>query len=94
MTLYILRTSSEDEQRERPKPEIPPEYWHIQKLVKYMKSGNQTATVISLCCLKDHDLSTEINQMAIQVCIATKRLKKITFVILGYRWSRSPNKFA
>ncbi|RZC38238.1 hypothetical protein BDFB_010172, partial [Asbolus verrucosus] len=31
-----------------------------------MKSGNQTATVISLCCLKDHDLTTEINQMAIQ----------------------------
>ncbi|XP_044271871.1 armadillo repeat-containing protein gudu [Tribolium madens] len=62
----VAETSSEDEQRERPKPEIPPEYWHIQKLVKYMKSGNQTATVISLCCLKDHDLTTEINQMAIQ----------------------------
>ncbi|XP_022916104.2 armadillo repeat-containing protein gudu [Onthophagus taurus] len=47
------------------RPDIPPEYWHIQKLVKYMKSGNQTATVVALCCLKDHDLSNEINQMAI-----------------------------
>lgn len=63
---YLSRSSSEDEHRERLKPEIPPEYWHIQKLVKYMKSGNQTATVIALCCLKDHDLTTEINQMAIQ----------------------------
>lgn len=50
-----------------PRPDIPPEYWHIQKLVKYMKSGNQTATVVALCCLKDHDLRNEINQMAIQV---------------------------
>lgn len=61
------RSSDEDERRECPKLDIPPEYWHIQKLVKYMKTGNQTATVISLCCLKDHDLTTEINQQAIQV---------------------------
>lgn len=58
-------SSSEEEQRERPKIDIPPEYWHIQKLVKYMKTGNQTATVTALCCLKDHDLTNHINQMAI-----------------------------
>lgn len=46
--------------------EIPPEYWHIQKLVKYMKAGNQTATMVALSCLKDHDLSIEVNQRAIQ----------------------------
>lgn len=46
--------------------DLPSEYWHIQKLVKYMKAGNQTATVVSLCCLKDHDLTTQVNQMAIQ----------------------------
>ncbi|XP_060529218.1 armadillo repeat-containing protein gudu [Cylas formicarius] len=59
--------SSDDEGHvERPKTDIPPEYWHIQKLVKYLKTGNQTATVVALCCLKDHDLTTEINQLAIQ----------------------------
>lgn len=58
-------TSSEEEPRERPKIDIPPEYWHIQKLVKYMKTGNQTATVTALCCLKDHDLTNHTNQMAI-----------------------------
>lgn len=46
--------------------EIPSEYWHIQKLIKYMKTGNQTATMIALCCLKDHDLTNEINQNAVQ----------------------------
>lgn len=59
-------SSSEDERRELAKADIPPEYWHIQKLVKYMKTGNQTATVVALCCLKDHDLTHEINQLAIQ----------------------------
>ncbi|KAK9889780.1 hypothetical protein WA026_007157 [Henosepilachna vigintioctopunctata] len=59
--------SSEDEiERDRPDFECPPEYWHIQKLMKYLKSGNQTATLVSLCCLKDHDLSIEVNQYAIQ----------------------------
>lgn len=63
-------TSSEEEE-ERTKDtfklgEIPSEYWHIQKLIKYMKTGNQTATMIALCCLKDHDLTNEINQNAVQ----------------------------
>ncbi|KAL3267886.1 hypothetical protein HHI36_007026 [Cryptolaemus montrouzieri] len=59
--------SSEDEiERDRPNFECPPEYWHIQKLMKYLKTGNQTATVVALCCLKDHDLSIEVNQYAIQ----------------------------
>lgn len=58
-------TSSEEEPRERPKTDIPPEYWHIQKLVKYMKTGNQTATVTALCCLRDHDLTNHLNQTAI-----------------------------
>lgn len=46
--------------------EVPAEYWNIQKLVKYIKAGNPTATVVSLCCLKDYDLKTQINQLAIQ----------------------------
>lgn len=60
-------SSEEEDTRELPKTDIPPEYWHIQKLVKYLKIGNQTATLAALCCLKDHDLTTEINQLAIQV---------------------------
>lgn len=46
--------------------DLPSEYWHIQKLVKYIRAGNQTATIVALCCLKDHDLTTHINQLAIQ----------------------------
>lgn len=60
-------SSDEDQPYERPKIDLPPEYWHIQKLVKYIKTGNQSATVVALCCLKDHDLTDEINQLAIQV---------------------------
>lgn len=40
-----------------------PEYHNIQKLVRYVKAGNTTATIVSLCCLKDHDLSIAMNQM-------------------------------
>lgn len=46
--------------------EIPADYYNIQKLVKYIKAGNQTATIVSLCCLQDYDLTTQINQFAIQ----------------------------
>ncbi|CAH0556098.1 unnamed protein product [Brassicogethes aeneus] len=59
-------SSDEDQKYERPKIDLPPEYWHIQKLVKYIKTGNQSATVVALCCLKDHDLLDEMNQLAIQ----------------------------
>lgn len=63
-------SSSDDEERWKERSlkqsDMPSEYWHIQKLVKYMKAGNQTATVVALCCLKDHDLTTQINQSAIQ----------------------------
>jgi hypothetical protein len=36
--------------------ELPPEYWQIQKLIKYLKIGNQTTTIIAICSLKDFDL--------------------------------------
>jgi armadillo repeat-containing protein 4 len=64
-----VASSSDEEARwkEKIKPsEVPTEYWTIQKLMKYMKAGNQTATVVSLCCLKDHDLTNQLNQAAIQ----------------------------
>lgn len=40
-----------------------PDYHNIQKLVKYVEAGNTTATIVSLCCLKDFDLNISINQM-------------------------------
>ncbi|XP_039292137.1 armadillo repeat-containing protein gudu isoform X2 [Nilaparvata lugens] len=47
-------------------PDAAQDYWHIQKLIKYMKAGNQTATVVALACLKDHELSSESIQTAIK----------------------------
>lgn len=40
-----------------------PEYQNIQKLVRYVKAGNNIATIVSLCCLKDYDLTISMNQM-------------------------------
>lgn len=67
-TDVVSSSDEEDRWKERnlKQSDLPSEYWHIQKLVKYMKAGNQTATVVALCCLKDHDLTTQINQIAIQ----------------------------
>lgn len=80
--LLLISSSSEDDRREWAKADLPPEYWHIQKLVKYMKTGNQTATVVALCCLKDHDLTSEINQMAIQVHMLSESL--IAYKLVHY----------
>ncbi|KAI5103609.1 armadillo repeat-containing protein 4 isoform X1, partial [Silurus meridionalis] len=46
--------------------DVPSEYWHIQKLVKYLKGGNQTATVIALCSMRDCNLAQEACQLAIR----------------------------
>ncbi|TRY78815.1 hypothetical protein TCAL_06231 [Tigriopus californicus] len=45
--------------------EIPQDFWQIQKLIRYLKIGNQTATVIALCVLNDFDLTKEYAQLAI-----------------------------
>ncbi|KAJ3290762.1 Armadillo repeat-containing protein 4 [Rhizoclosmatium sp. JEL0117] len=46
--------------------ELPAEYYQILKLVKYLRVGNQTATIIAICSLRDFDLSNEFNQLAIR----------------------------
>jgi hypothetical protein len=46
--------------------DLPPEYWSIQKLVKYLSGGNQTASIIALCSLRDFDLTSEMCQFAIR----------------------------
>lgn len=61
--------SDEDEdveERRIRQADLPPEYWSIQKLVRYLSGGNVTATVIALSSLRDHDLTTEIAQFAIR----------------------------
>lgn len=50
-------------------PEVPAEFWHIQKLIKYMKAGNQTATVVALCLLNDYDLENPVNFTQLVVSI-------------------------
>ncbi|XP_068091828.1 outer dynein arm-docking complex subunit 2 isoform X2 [Hyperolius riggenbachi] len=62
--------SEEDEEqperRQEGNMDLPTEYWHIQKLVKYLKGGNQTATVIALCSMRDFNLTQETCQLAIR----------------------------
>ncbi|XP_059145280.1 outer dynein arm-docking complex subunit 2-like isoform X2 [Physella acuta] len=64
-------TESEEEEetierRTEANADLPTEYWQIQKLVKYLKGGNQTATIIALCSLRDFNLSQETCQLAIR----------------------------
>ncbi|KAM5158112.1 outer dynein arm-docking complex subunit 2 [Mantella aurantiaca] len=62
--------SEEDEEQPERRQEggtdLPTEYWQIQKLVKYLKGGNQTATVIALCSMRDFNLAQETCQLAIR----------------------------
>ncbi|XP_041374368.1 outer dynein arm-docking complex subunit 2-like isoform X2 [Gigantopelta aegis] len=64
-------TESEEEEeavdrRAEANADLPSEYWQIQKLVKYLKGGNQTATIIALCSLRDFNLAHETCQLAIR----------------------------
>merc|ERR1711990_254103 len=54
------------DRRQEQGTDLPAEYWQIQKLVKYLKWGNQTATVIALCAMLDFNLSSETCQVAIR----------------------------
>uniref|UniRef100_A0A2I2ZPN5 Outer dynein arm docking complex subunit 2 n=1 Tax=Gorilla gorilla gorilla TaxID=9595 RepID=A0A2I2ZPN5_GORGO len=69
----VSDSSSESEEDEEPpdhrqeaSADLPSEYWQIQKLVKYLKGGNQTATVIALCSMRDFNLAQETCQLAIR----------------------------
>ncbi|PIK47246.1 putative armadillo repeat-containing protein 4 [Apostichopus japonicus] len=54
------------DRRQEQNSDLPSEYWQIQKLVKYLKGGNQTATVIALCAMRDFNLGQETCQLAIR----------------------------
>ncbi|CAF1099355.1 unnamed protein product [Adineta steineri] len=71
---YETEGSSEDDDDEQEDPlltrqdqtDLPSEYWQIQRLVKYLKGGNPTATVIALSSIRDFNLSMDICQLAIR----------------------------
>ncbi|XP_022791627.1 armadillo repeat-containing protein 4-like isoform X2 [Stylophora pistillata] len=46
--------------------DLPSEYWQIQRLIRFLKNGNQVATVITFCALTDFNLTQELTQMAIR----------------------------
>ncbi|NXX41471.1 ARMC4 protein, partial [Tricholaema leucomelas] len=46
--------------------DLPSEYWGIQKLAKFLKGGNPTATLIALCSMRDFNLAQETCHLAIK----------------------------
>lgn len=62
----------------KPAFESTPDYHSIQKLIKYVKAGNTTATMVSLCCLKDFDLTIFNNQLVISII----PLLSLTFILI------------
>ncbi|XP_070784506.1 outer dynein arm-docking complex subunit 2 isoform X2 [Enoplosus armatus] len=72
MEAFSESSSESEEEEEQPerRPEsntdLPSEYWQIQKLVKYLKGGDQTATVLTLCAMMDFNLMQETCQLAIR----------------------------
>lgn len=52
-------------EKDRKTQDLPIEYWTLQKLIKFMKIGNQVVTNACLCCLRDYDLTQQLNQRAI-----------------------------
>ncbi|XP_032561412.1 armadillo repeat-containing protein 4 [Chiroxiphia lanceolata] len=59
--------AEEDEQpvrRQEGTTDLSPEYWGIQKLSKYVKAGDPTATVIALCSMRDFNMAQESCQLA------------------------------
>ncbi|NWW20391.1 ARMC4 protein, partial [Falcunculus frontatus] len=68
----VGESSSETEEDEQPVhrqeggTDLSPEYWGVQKLARYVKGGDPTATVIALCSMRDLNLSQETCQLAIK----------------------------
>ena len=68
-------SSEEEEEEEESAPDmktltsgggdLPQEFWQVQKLVRYLKVGNQTATIIALCNLADFDLTAHFCQVSV-----------------------------
>ncbi|KAL1006740.1 hypothetical protein UPYG_G00076220 [Umbra pygmaea] len=69
---YSESSSESEDDEEQPErrsdnnTDLPSEYWLIQKLVKYLKGGDQKATVLNLCLIMDLNLAQETCQLAIR----------------------------
>ena len=76
-------------------PDLPPEFWQVQKLIRYLKIGNQTATIIALCNLVDFDLKKDYVHAAITDAggleVLTNLLGKLAIIVLVHfsaaRWT-------
>uniref|UniRef100_A0A3Q4MRE0 Outer dynein arm docking complex subunit 2 n=1 Tax=Neolamprologus brichardi TaxID=32507 RepID=A0A3Q4MRE0_NEOBR len=70
--LFSESSTESEEEEEQPyrhpetNTDLPSEYWQIQKLVRYLKDGDQIVTVDTLCAMMDFNLMQESCQMAIQ----------------------------
>lgn len=64
-------SESDEEARylQEDEPKAASEFWHIQKLIKYMKGGNQTATMVSLCLLKDYELTNRVRLCLVSITV-------------------------
>ncbi|ODM98597.1 Armadillo repeat-containing protein 4 [Orchesella cincta] len=58
--------SENDEADQADNQEIPAEYWQVQRLIKYVKAGNPTATIIAMSSLRDFNLRDNYVQLAIK----------------------------
>lgn len=58
--------SENEEVDQADRQEIPAEYWQVQRLIKYVKAGNPTATIIAMSSLRDYNLRDYYVQMAIK----------------------------
>ncbi|XP_073987694.1 outer dynein arm-docking complex subunit 2-like [Rhodnius prolixus] len=56
----------QDKWQDANRSDLPSDYWNIQKLLKFIKAGNQTATVIALACMKDQDLNSDVALLAMR----------------------------
>ncbi|KAF7658044.1 hypothetical protein LDENG_00018030 [Lucifuga dentata] len=74
MPVEVVSESSSDDEEDEEELErlsesnivLSSEYWQIQKLVKYLKGGNQLATVLTLCAMRDFNLDQDTCQLAIR----------------------------
>ena len=85
-------SSEEEEEEEESAPDmktltsgggdLPQEFWQVQKLVRYLKVGNQTATIIALCNLADFDLTAHF----CQVNVSLNWRDRVHLIFLLSRW--------
>ncbi|XP_048580227.1 outer dynein arm-docking complex subunit 2 isoform X3 [Nematostella vectensis] len=68
---YSSESSSSSEESEdddiirKIRPELTTEYWEIHRLVKYLRAGNPTVTIIALCALQDFSIEQEGCQLSL-----------------------------